>query len=208
MHHDLRQWCTSQDDFKHIRAAVEALVEAKSRAVGSPEPSQQDTSEPQSATSRARAASEGKPPTPPSCVPFFGTCLLSLGLPTVLIRFLVGIYLSELHRFNSLPDLIDPTAPQEPVDMDPGTGAFELAHPEVFSYLAPLPSTMQLEPLINVHKQRLVAGVVKSFVNGQHLAIKVDHMVEKKLYQKCMHLRGLEPETLQRVLALYSKWES
>ncbi|KAI0092278.1 hypothetical protein BDY19DRAFT_929266 [Irpex rosettiformis] len=191
VHHDLRQWCSSQDDFKHIRAAVESLAEAKSRVVGSPEPSHQATIEPQSVTSRARAASEGKPLLPPSCVPFF------------------GIYLSQLHRFNSLPDLIDPTAPHEPVGMDPETGVFDpLSHPEVFSYLAPLPPSVQLEPLINVQKQRLVAGVVKSFVSGQHLAIKAEFPVEKKLFQKCIKLRGLEPDTLQRVLALYSKWES
>ena len=93
--------------------------------------------------------------------------------------------------------------------MDPATGVFDApSHPEVFSYLAPLPPSVQLEPLINVHKQRLVAGVVKSFVSGQHLAIKVNYPVEKKLFQKCIKLRGLEPSTLERVLALYSKWES
>lgn len=114
-----------------------------------------------------------------------------------------------MHRYSSLPDLTDPTAPHEPVRIDPETNAFEPpAHPEVFSSLAPLPPTVQLEPLINVHKQRLVAGVVKSLVAGQHLAAKVSYPVEKKLFQKCLKLRGLGPDTLTRALALYEDWET
>ncbi|KAI0692319.1 hypothetical protein BC835DRAFT_1357627 [Cytidiella melzeri] len=187
---NLRTWATSKDDFIYIRQAVDALAEARSQTVSSPEPSLAGA-ESQPATSRGRAASEGKPPAPPSCVPFF------------------GIYLSQLHRFNSLPDLIDPTAPHEPVGMDLETGALDSpAHPEVFSYLAPLPPSVQLEPLINVHKQRLIATVVKSFVTAQHLATKVEYEPDRKLFQKCLRLRGLEPHTLQRLLALYSGWES
>lgn len=115
-----------------------------------------------------------------------------------------GVYLSELYRYSSLPELIDPTAPHEPVIIDRETNAFEPpAHPEVFSNLVPLPPSVQLEPLINVHKQRLVAGVVKSLVSGQHLAAEVQYPVEKKLFQKCLRLRGLPAETLQRAMDLY-----
>ncbi|KAI0339067.1 ras GEF [Trametopsis cervina] len=187
---DLHEWSTNQEDFKHIRNTVDALAEAKTRIVGSPESSQAGAAS-QSSTSRGRAASEGKAPATPSCVPFF------------------GVYLSQLYRYNSLPDLIDPTAPHEPVGVDPETNTFhQPAHPEVFSYLAPLPPSVQLEPLINVHKQRLIAGVVKSFVAGQHLAAKVEYTPDKKLFQKCFKLRGLEPDTLHRVLALYSNWDT
>lgn len=120
-----------------------------------------------------------------------------------------GVYLSQLYRYSNLPDLVDPTAPHLPVGIDPVTNIFETpAHPEVFSYLAPLPPSVQLEPLINVHKQRLVASVVKSFVTGQHLAANVTFTTDKKLFQKCFKLRGLDPDTLQRVLALYSSWVS
>ena len=116
-----------------------------------------------------------------------------------------GVYLSQLHRFSVLPDLIDPTAPNEPVGIDDSTNTFEApAHPEVFANLAPLPPSVQLEPLINVHKQRLVAGVVKSLVGAQHLAVKVQYSTEKKLFQKCLKLRGLDDDTLQRALAVYS----
>ena len=115
------------------------------------------------------------------------------------------MYLAQLHHYSSLPDLIDPTAPHEPVGIDPETNTFESpAHPEVFGTLAPLPASMQLEPLINVHKQRLVAGVVKSLVGAQHLAVKMQYSTEKKLFQKCLKLRGLDDDTLQRALAVYS----
>lgn len=117
----------------------------------------------------------------------------------------LGVYLSQMHRYSSLPDLIDPTAPHEPVGIDPLSNTFETpAHPEVFSMLAPLPPSIQLEPLINVHKQRLIAGVVKSLVAGQHLASRVQYPLDKKLFQKCLKLRGLDADTLQRALALYS----
>jgi GDP/GTP exchange factor required for growth at low temperature len=64
---------------------------------------------------------------------------------------------------------------------------------------------MQLEPLINVHKQRLIAGVIKGLVAGQHLASRVQYPIDKKLFQKCLRLRGLCGETLQRAYAMYAE---
>ncbi|GJE92944.1 ras GEF domain-containing protein [Phanerochaete sordida] len=184
---DLLQWTTSDGDFKHIRSTIDNLSQAKPRS----STDATNTSAEAQSTARSRAASEGKPPAPPACIPFF------------------GVYLSELYRYSSLPDLIDPTAPHAPVRIDPETNTIEApAHPEVFANLTPLPPTMQLEALINVHKQRLVAGVVKALVAGQHLASKVQHPVEKKLFQKCLRLRGLTPDTLLRALTLYENWES
>ncbi|KDQ23918.1 hypothetical protein PLEOSDRAFT_1086297 [Pleurotus ostreatus PC15] len=103
-----------------------------------------------------------------------------------------------------LPDLIDPTAPNEAVGIDLVTGNFETpAHPEVFSSLAPLPPSMHLEPLINVHKQRKIAKVIKSLVAGQHLASRVQFQVDKKLLQRCLKLIALDENTLQRAYAMY-----
>jgi Gdp/GTP exchange factor required for growth at low temperatures len=59
---------------------------------------------------------------------------------------------------------------------------------------------MTLEPLINVHKQRLIAGVIKSLVAGQHLASHVQYPVDKRLFQKCLRIRSLDHDTLQRAL--------
>jgi hypothetical protein len=117
-----------------------------------------------------------------------------------------GVYLSQLHQHSQLPDLIDPTAPNKIVGVDPITANFDSpAHPEVFATLAPLPPSMQLEPLINVHKQRLIAGVIKSLVAGQHLASRVHYPIDKKLFQKCLKLRGLDTDTLQRALNRYAE---
>lgn len=62
---------------------------------------------------------------------------------------------------------------------------------------------MQLEPLINVHKQRLIAGVIKDLVAGQHLASRVQFTIDKKLFQKCLRIRGLETEVLHQVYRMY-----
>ncbi|KAI0712768.1 hypothetical protein C8T65DRAFT_646831 [Cerioporus squamosus] len=181
---DLTDWTTSAGDFKHIRQTVDSLVEARSSTQDPPMKSADGSS----ATTRSRAASDSKPPSDPACIPFF------------------GVYLAQLHHYSSLPDLVDPTAPHEPVGIDPVTNTFESpAHPEVFSTLAPLPASMQLEPLINVHKQRLISGVVKSLVAGQHLAAKVQYPLDKKIFQKCLKLRGLDADTLERALMLYAE---
>ncbi len=115
-----------------------------------------------------------------------------------------GIYLSQLRRLNKLPAVIDPTAPNSLLRVDPITATFDpLAHPDVFSTLNPLPPSMHLEPLINVHKQRRVAEVIKSLVAGQHLASRVHLDVDRKLFQKCLRLRGLDVVYLQRALDIY-----
>ncbi|PIL25964.1 hypothetical protein GSI_11718 [Ganoderma sinense ZZ0214-1] len=181
---DLTAWTSSVGDFKHIRQTVDSLVEAKSSTQEGPVKS----ADGQAQTTRSRAASDSKPPQDPACIPFF------------------GVYLAQVQRYCSLPDLIDPTSPHEPVGIDSVTNTFEApAHPDVFSTLAPLPASIQLEPLINVHKQRLISGVVKSLVAGQHLASKVQFPLDKKIFQKCLKLRGLDGDTLERALALYGE---
>ena len=103
-----------------------------------------------------------------------------------------------------LPDLVDPTSPNETVGMNSTTGDFDPpAHPEVFDALSPLPPTMRIEPLVNVHKQRKIAAVIKSLVAGQHVASRVNFEPDKKLFQRCLRLRALEPDMVQRALAVY-----
>lgn len=63
---------------------------------------------------------------------------------------------------------------------------------------------MNLEPLINVHKQRRIAAVIKSLVAGQHLASRIHYEVDKKLFPRCLRLRGLDSDTLQLVFDTYS----
>lgn len=100
--------------------------------------------------------------------------------------------------------MIDPTAPHKLSALDVANSVFQSPlHPEVFSSLVPLPNSMSLEVLINVHKQRRIADVIKALVTGQHLASRVHFDVDKKLFQRCLRLVGLDTTDLQRALALY-----
>jgi hypothetical protein len=182
---DLRAWADAKDDFKFVRQAVTSMIDAKPINVGSHAPSIVSTGATDGMSSKSRTT-DGKPPVLQGCIPF------------------IGVYLSQLYRHSKLPDLIDPTAPNEMVGLDPVTGNFDApAHPEVFSDLAALPPSMQLEPLINVHKQRLIADVIKMLVAGQHLASRVQYPVDKKLFQKCLKIRGLSSDMLLRAQAMY-----
>jgi GDP/GTP exchange factor required for growth at low temperature len=87
--------------------------------------------------------------------------------------------------------------------MDPETCTFTPpARPEVFAALPPLPPSMTLEPLVNVQKQRRIAAVVKALVAGQNLAARVQYGVDRKVYQRCLRLRGLDNDDLQLALDL------
>jgi len=189
---DLTSFISREDDFSHIQSAVRALEETKTGM----------TEEGSSTRSSMKVPKE---PILPAAVPFVGTHSLPCAcLRNLLMAAPTGIYLSQLHHYSHLPDLIDPTAPTEAVGIDRNTNSFHApAHPEVFSTLAPLPPSLQLEPLINVHKQRLIAGTIKSLVAGQHLASRVSVSVDRKLWQKCLKIRGLDQEQLQRAIAMY-----
>ncbi|KAJ8519267.1 hypothetical protein ONZ45_g3746 [Pleurotus djamor] len=181
MYNDLKVWTTPEDDFKFMRHTIESIADNKPTDMSSHATSVISGG----GTNRSRNGSDVKP-VPTACVPF------------------IGVYLSQLHRFSKLPDLIDPSAPNEGVGIDLVTGNFESpAHPEVFDTLAPLPPSMHLEPLINVHKQRKIARVIKSLVAGQHLASRVQFQIDKKLFQRCLKLRALDEETLQRAYAMH-----
>ncbi|KAJ7161005.1 hypothetical protein C8R46DRAFT_1164641 [Mycena filopes] len=178
---DLKVYVTSAEDFKYIR---QAIADTKSQDVGSHASVVSGGDNDARASKRKSTTADHHAHKPSSaCVPF------------------IGVYLSQLFRHNQLPDLIDPTAPTETVGIDPVTSNFDApSHPEVFSALAPLPPSMHLEPLINVHKQRLIAGVIKSMVAGQHLASRFHFPPEKRLYQKCLRLRALDADSLSMAL--------
>jgi Gdp/GTP exchange factor required for growth at low temperatures len=95
---------------------------------------------------------------------------------------------------------VDPTAPTEPVGIeDEQNGTLtQPRHPEVFDNLAPLPPSMTLEPLINVHKQRLISQVVLSFLNSQQLTGKYKFATERNLYQRCLRLRAYDMVSLSK----------
>ncbi|PPR05048.1 hypothetical protein CVT24_010195 [Panaeolus cyanescens] len=178
----LKQVTSSLDDFKFIREVVEAIVDSKPLDNSSHPPSVVSGGTEGSQSGKGKAASDNRS-VPSACIPF------------------IGVYLCQLRRLSKLPALIDPTAPESVIGIDPVTAIFDSpAHPEVFSALAPLPPSMHLEPLINVHKQRRIADVIKSLVAGQHLASRVQFDIDKKLFQRCLRIRGLEASDLHRIL--------
>jgi Gdp/GTP exchange factor required for growth at low temperatures len=203
---DLKIFTSKDDSFKFIRAAVDAIVDAKPFE-GASVAANNGGSSTGASTSASTAASASRPPTTsgptkasgprksvdigaappnPTCIPF------------------IGSYLAQLAEFSNLPDLIDPTAPNTPVAVDMRTLNYEpLAHPEVFDNLEPLPTNVHIEPLINVHKQRLKAGVLKRLVAGQHVASRVRMECEKRLLQQVLRMRALTGEMRQRALGMY-----
>lgn len=184
----LKQFVSPDDDFKAMRDAIAAMVDPKTMNVTTRTSTVLSSSSTDLPSGKSKGANDAK--TPSACVPF------------------IGVYLSQLYRYSRLPDLIDPTSPHDPVGIDSQTVNFESpAHPEVFDSLTPLPPSMQLEPLINVHKQRLIAGVIKDLVGGQHLASRVQYPIDKKLFGKCLRVRGLDAETMQRAYSMYAESE-
>ncbi|KXN85240.1 Guanine nucleotide exchange factor LTE1 [Leucoagaricus sp. SymC.cos] len=177
---DLKEFTSSINHFKFIRQVTDAIAESK--------PLETSSASVVSSGGDGKGKQSDRPQVPTACIPF------------------IGAYLSQLHCLGKLPDLIDPTAPHQSVGVNPSTNTFDpLYQPDVFSSLAPLPDSMNLEPLINVHKQRRIAEVIKSLVAGQHLASRVQFEVDKKIFNRCLRLRALDGATLQRVLNAYSE---
>jgi len=183
MYRDLKQFTANVDDFKFMRQVVDSIVDVEPLDTNSHPTSVVSDSQ----SGKSKTGSENRSGMPSACIPF------------------IGIYLTQLHRLNKLPAVIDPTAPHKLSALDTVNSVFQSPlHPEVFSSLAPLPPSMSLEVLINVHKQRRIADVIKSLVAGQHLASRVYFNVDnKKLFQRCLRLRGLDDAYLHRALAMY-----
>jgi len=185
----LKQFVSPDNDFKAMRDAIAAMADPKTLSVTTRTSTVLSSSSTDLPSGKSKGSHDAK--TPSACVPF------------------IGVYLSQLYRYSRLPDLIDPTSPHDPVGIDSQTVNFESpAHPEVFDSLTPLPPSMQLEPLINVHKQRLIAGVIKDLVGGQHLASRIQYQVDKKLFGKCLRIRGLDGETIQMAYGMYVESET
>ena len=200
MYRDLRLVTSVSGDFRYLRQEVEAAIEAEPISANPRDSSAAGAD----ASPMGKGKGEGKIQPRTACIPFLGMHRSNVDLSRCLTLFGSGQYLSQLYRHSQLPDLIDPTAPNESVRIDPVTNTFEPpAHPEVFTALTPLPPSMQLEPLINIQKQRRIAGVIKSLVTGQHLASKLQFPIDKKLFQRCLRLKALDEDTLIRVYAMY-----
>ena len=201
MYKDLKGLIGSADDFKFMRTIVDSIVDAK--PLDSSNNAASIISGGDSLSGKGKAAADNRPIIPSACIPFIGMACPP-NIANIILTFLSGVYLSQLHRHNKLPALIDPTDPHSVIWIEPEDATFDPpVNPQVFADLTPLPPSMHLEPLINVHKQRRIADVIKSLVAGQHLASRIQFTIDKKLFQRCLKLRGLDAMTLQRALDMY-----
>ena len=84
---DLRAWTDAKDDFKFIRQAINAMIDAKPINVGSHAASIVSTGATDGQSSRSKATSDGKPPAPPGCIPFIGQFSNTVTASIILQRF-------------------------------------------------------------------------------------------------------------------------
>ncbi|KAK0457144.1 uncharacterized protein EV420DRAFT_1644299 [Desarmillaria tabescens] len=163
---DVDVWTTSDDNFRHIRCAVDTIIDAKpiepsSHASSIVSGGVRKTNGTAHTTNGDRANSAPIKASPTHSTHNSTSTSSKQADTTECIPF-IGIYLSQLTEYSHQPDLIDPgTSPTTPASIDLVTYSYDtLSHPEVFSALQPLPAGIQMEPLINVHKQQMRAKVV------------------------------------------------
>jgi len=101
---------------------------------------------------------------------------------------LLHIYFNSMYDLLLLPNYIDPSALYERIGPnDP------LHRPELFDGLPKLPAGVQLKPLINVQKQRFIAGLIKSFAEGQLLTRHYNYRRHSQLYMRIWQLGDKKP---------------
>lgn len=81
MFEDLKAFCTAEDDFRYIRKAIVAIVDAKPLMSSGQDDAATSSTGPTDALSlgnKSKGAADGKTPLPTSCVPFIGEQTLCL----------------------------------------------------------------------------------------------------------------------------------
>lgn len=138
------------------------------------------------ASSGGEVAEAANVATSRGCIPFF------------------GLFLSDLMQYDAMPTFLDPTLPTKAASTTTtpdGKVRLHPADPKAFGHLAPLPATVQLEPLVNLHKFRNIAEVIKQISAFQSAAKNYSAMfeAEKGAYVRCLKLRCLPGELLARL---------
>lgn len=171
---DLKAFINPARNFKHLRNAMREMIikghmEDLIISSGPPQGGNNSTSRP------AIALNDG-------CIPFF------------------GLFLSDLAVHDALPTFVEPSSPDAEVDWDPSTGHLnKLADPQAFDHLYPLPHGVQLSPLVNLYKYRILAMTVKSVLALQQRLDAFNFQVNKGVYVKALKLRCLEAEHLTTI---------
>ncbi|CAO1634195.1 unnamed protein product [Sympodiomycopsis kandeliae] len=172
---DLKALTSPARNFRHLRAAMRGMVEE-----GSLEELVTVNGPPQ--TQRGGSASGGLGAKgigvrmEDCCVPFF------------------GLFITDLAVNECLPSLIDPSSPNSAAEIDPDNPRrlLKLQNPSAFAHLPPLPSNIELEPLVNLFKFRNIAGTVKAVLAFQAKAANYNFHADAGVYVKCLKIRCLE----------------
>ncbi|GAA5861991.1 hypothetical protein JCM8547_001550 [Rhodosporidiobolus lusitaniae] len=116
----------------------------------------------------------------------------------------LGIFLRDLVINAELPTFLDPTSPSTPASVDSSGSLTSLADPHAFDSLSlpPLPPSMPLRPLVNVHKFRVLAQTVTTVQSLQELAqARFTHEPIPQIFFKCLKIRCLEQSVLHQLSA-------
>lgn len=98
---------------------------------------------------------------------------------------MLGLYLSDLVFNAAVPSFIDPTSSQ------PSTPSSPLP-----SSSADATTPLHHQPLINFHKHRTTATIVKRVLTFQTLSRGYNFSIDKEIYDKCYGLKGFEATKL------------
>lgn len=108
-----------------------------------------------------------------------------------------GLFLRDLTLNAELPTFLDPTSTNTPASVDETGSLSHVANPYAFAHLPQLPDDVPLRPLVNVHKFRLMAGIVQRVLAFQEFAEGYPYQVDPNVYFKCLKIRCLEPSVMR-----------
>ncbi|KAN0065486.1 Guanine nucleotide exchange factor lte1 [Thecaphora frezii] len=170
---DLNSFVGPKNNFRHLRNAMKAM--AVDAGI-------EDLLSSAGSASFSGVAATGGAIAKRGCIPFF------------------GLFLSDLMINDLLPSHLDPSSPNSTVSMDADSGRLhELADPHAFDHLAPLPPGVELEPLVNIYKYRVVASTIKNVLAFQERSKAYQFEADAGVYVKCLKIRCLQGEQLAKV---------
>ncbi|KDE02730.1 hypothetical protein MVLG_06744 [Microbotryum lychnidis-dioicae p1A1 Lamole] len=160
-------------NFKHLREVTKALISE----YGPP-----GQRRPLSANDPYRSVkgTEGAP-VPLGCIPF------------------LGLFLRDLTMNAELPTFLDPSSTDTPAEVDAEGTLVSLADPNAFNSLAPLPPSLRMRPLVNVHKFRVQARIVQDVLAAMEFAESYPYDPDARWYLKCLKLRALSSDVMSEL---------
>ncbi|EPQ30748.1 uncharacterized protein PFL1_01649 [Pseudozyma flocculosa PF-1] len=169
---DLNSFVNPKNNFRHLRNAMHAMaVDAGIEDLVTSAGSASFAG----VSTAAHLAKQG-------CIPFF------------------GLFVSDLMVNDLLPSHLDPSSPDAAPHVDADTGRLSgLAKPDAFDHLAPLPPGVELEPLVNLYKYRVVSSTIKHVLAFQERAKAYSFEADAGVYVKCLKIRCLQGEQLAKV---------